>query len=332
MRKQKNRQKGITLIALVVTIIILIILAGVSISMLVGDNGIITQVQNAKEETENGEKEEKEKLEEAEIAINKIQKIKFSDAITPTNYGDYISYNVDLNSNGDITDDWRIFYNNGENVFLIAADYLNNKILPTEVKMTADQEFSKYSIYWNNKNIEELESCSIDEETVTKFMFNWFGDYPDSINHSNTKAVCCLLDTSVWNTLARGIEGAKAIGGPTLEMFVASWNEKGYETLYCNNSNSNGYYIGTNDNPTGFAVNLSSYEDDLYFIETKDNVNAYWIASPTYTGDDHIACIFSDHVVYYQYYERQNIGIRPVICLPENAMANKVEDIWNLVI
>ena len=106
MRKQKNRQKGITLIALVVTIIILIILAGVSISMLVGDNGIITQVQNAKEETENGEKEEKEKLEEAEIAINKIQKIKFSDAITPTNYGVYISYNVDLNSNGDITDDW----------------------------------------------------------------------------------------------------------------------------------------------------------------------------------------------------------------------------------
>ena len=49
--EQKNI-KGITLIALVVTIIVLLILAGVSIAMLTGDNGILTQAQNAKEKTE----------------------------------------------------------------------------------------------------------------------------------------------------------------------------------------------------------------------------------------------------------------------------------------
>ena len=38
MQKQKNKQKGITLIALVVTIIVLIILAGISINMLMGEN------------------------------------------------------------------------------------------------------------------------------------------------------------------------------------------------------------------------------------------------------------------------------------------------------
>ena len=43
--------KGITLIALVVTIIILLLLAGVSIAMLTGNNGILTQGQRAKEET-----------------------------------------------------------------------------------------------------------------------------------------------------------------------------------------------------------------------------------------------------------------------------------------
>ena len=48
--EQKNI-KGITLIALVVTIIVLLILAGVSIAMLTGENGIITQAQNAKEKT-----------------------------------------------------------------------------------------------------------------------------------------------------------------------------------------------------------------------------------------------------------------------------------------
>lgn len=56
MKKHKKRflrkERGITLIALVITIIVLLILAGVSISMLTGSNGILTQAQNAKEETE----------------------------------------------------------------------------------------------------------------------------------------------------------------------------------------------------------------------------------------------------------------------------------------
>ena len=50
--KLKKQQKGITLIALVITIIVLLILAGVSIAMLTGDNGILTQAQRAKEQTE----------------------------------------------------------------------------------------------------------------------------------------------------------------------------------------------------------------------------------------------------------------------------------------
>ena len=50
--------KGITLIALVVTIVVLLILAGVSISMLTGENGIIKQAQDAKLQTEIGEEKE----------------------------------------------------------------------------------------------------------------------------------------------------------------------------------------------------------------------------------------------------------------------------------
>ena len=54
-----KKQRGITLIALVITIIVLLILAGVSIAMLTGENGILTQAQNAKSETiKNGEKEQ----------------------------------------------------------------------------------------------------------------------------------------------------------------------------------------------------------------------------------------------------------------------------------
>ena len=46
-----KQNKGITLVALVITIIVLLILAGVSISMVVGQNGILNRATNAAEET-----------------------------------------------------------------------------------------------------------------------------------------------------------------------------------------------------------------------------------------------------------------------------------------
>ena len=59
-KKIFKNTKGITLIALVVTIIILLILAGVSIAMLTGNNGVLTQAKSAKEKT--GEKGEQERV------------------------------------------------------------------------------------------------------------------------------------------------------------------------------------------------------------------------------------------------------------------------------
>ncbi len=52
MKTKENNFKGITLIALIITIIALLILAGVSIGMLTGTNGILTQAQKAKMTTE----------------------------------------------------------------------------------------------------------------------------------------------------------------------------------------------------------------------------------------------------------------------------------------
>ena len=51
-KKVMKKAKGITLISLVITIIILLILAGVTLSLTLGDNGIITQAQKAKEAQE----------------------------------------------------------------------------------------------------------------------------------------------------------------------------------------------------------------------------------------------------------------------------------------
>ena len=58
----RRNQKGITLIALVITIIVLIILASVSIAMLTGENGILKKATTAKEKTIEAEDEEKIQL------------------------------------------------------------------------------------------------------------------------------------------------------------------------------------------------------------------------------------------------------------------------------
>ena len=62
MQETFKRQNAITLIALVITIIVLLILAGVSIAMLTGQNGILNQAQEAKSQTEFKSAEEKVKL------------------------------------------------------------------------------------------------------------------------------------------------------------------------------------------------------------------------------------------------------------------------------
>ena len=55
-------KKGITLIALVITIIVLLILAGVTIATLTGDNGLLTKAGNAKNTNEKGQIEEQIRL------------------------------------------------------------------------------------------------------------------------------------------------------------------------------------------------------------------------------------------------------------------------------
>ena len=62
---KRSKQKGITLIALVITIIVLLILAGVSIATLTGQNGILTQANNAKIQTA-----EAKDLEQVKLAVS----------------------------------------------------------------------------------------------------------------------------------------------------------------------------------------------------------------------------------------------------------------------
>ena len=68
--KNFRKNQGITLIALVITVIVLLILAGVTIATLTGDNGILTRAQEAKNKTEQAQKDEENILSSYEDKIN----------------------------------------------------------------------------------------------------------------------------------------------------------------------------------------------------------------------------------------------------------------------
>ena len=65
-----KKEKGITMIALIITIIILLILAGISIAFLTGENGIIKKAELAKNRTDEAQVEENVALADYEDKIN----------------------------------------------------------------------------------------------------------------------------------------------------------------------------------------------------------------------------------------------------------------------
>ncbi|MGN1269980.1 MAG: Tfp pilus assembly protein FimT/FimU [Clostridia bacterium] len=70
MTKVKQNNKGITLIALVVTIVVLLILAGISITALFGDNGLITRAKIADQKTKEGAQNDIEAIENLDEQVD----------------------------------------------------------------------------------------------------------------------------------------------------------------------------------------------------------------------------------------------------------------------
>ena len=85
--KLTKTNKGITLIALAITIIVLLILAGISISMLTGQNGILNRAGKAKEQTEAAQKEEQTTLSTYEDYIYEYTSEIEVEQVTDTNAG-----------------------------------------------------------------------------------------------------------------------------------------------------------------------------------------------------------------------------------------------------
>lgn len=180
-----RKNKGITLIALVITIIVLLILAGVSIAMLTGQNGILTQAQKAKTETENAAKNEAGILNDYEGKINEALGIK-----PEAEPGHYYETNTEVTV-GDET----VTIPGGASLSKIEGEY-------------EDVE-QGIVIYITNKQITDEEWQDIETMQKTYDQFVWVpvtGDYKRNTTYADTNvSTTACTDTGY---LPEGIQPA----------------------------------------------------------------------------------------------------------------------------
>ena len=164
IKKVLKEKRGITLIALVITIIVLLILAGVSIAMLTGDNGILTQATEAKEKnTIGGEKEQ------ISLALQSLRMKKQAENVT-----------------NEITVselDEQLKYDGAKNVEVDNVNgYLRVKYGDSKNEYTVDQSGNIES----EGEITQPENIAKSWEAVSKLDTTWFS-YND-LSSSNKKA------------------------------------------------------------------------------------------------------------------------------------------------
>lgn len=139
MEKISNQKKGITLIALVITVIVLLILAGISISMITGENGILQKATEAKTQTGIGQEKETIALAYNSALAKKVSNGD-SSAVTDNELNDELDSNEANASGSPII----VTFTKSGNVYKIQDDGTiilssNEEIATTEINIT---EFS----------------------------------------------------------------------------------------------------------------------------------------------------------------------------------------------
>ena len=210
MKKRKKQEKGITLIALVITIVVLIILATVSINMILNDNGIMDAAELAKGKYQNAAHEEEIELKNylnkinEEIA-NSVEKISKEES--------YVGYYVDVDEKKGA--DAVIYADLAKGGSGSWGRYSDSYVIPTETN---------------------LKDYYISEESYTGV----FGTKPvlKPMGAGNSRFLAMALEdftTSYWYKKANGIQNYSSVtpegvgkGEINTNTMIAAWNGKIY--------------------------------------------------------------------------------------------------------
>lgn len=355
--KCKTNEKAITLIALIITIVIMLILVGVSIQVVIESN-LIGIAQDAGERTELAYEQEAG-ISQVTIDGKTYTSLEEYKKQSMCNHPEYVSgkctecgaqeqptsstivnstvksnyYGATVTgltlNNGDTSTIWKIFYVDQNNIYLIASECINaTQYVSSDLVNYGDTQQKAYftkTIALPAYDGGATETAIFGEGTVGGTLLKTYLDHLETSNltknNDNMKAVAFMLDTTAWSGYTDSNQTTKyidyAIGGPTLEMFVASYGAYYNKTLYTPLGDT-GYYIGDVANATTGSY-LIGESAAVYIPSTLGtNTDSYWLASPSANRNSRLNTVTADGNIYRSDSYYQHTGFRPVIRLNKN--------------
>ena len=362
MRFKTKEAKGITLIALVITIIVLLILAGVTIATLTGDNGILNQAGKAKDKTTEAESIERVQVEVAgsyglDGTIDKDQLNKNLGNIAGLKIGEsnfggenivkelpvtvtLNGYDIGIDANGGVEKipeiiakiranpqayygkkvtnynangkTYRIFYvdkdndfKDGYNTIYLKADFSGSVHCSTSYD-ASQTLIKRMNPLWATKG------NTVEAETTT-------------ISNENEQAAAWLCDPSKWTAYCDTDKANYAIGGPSVEMYVKSYNQThGDNALGCqyqtHDAPGYGYKVKGTIQNSGWYTNSNTLDysmtyKSMYCGQNGENTGTWWLASPSANGSGGVCFVYGHYAGLSSDGYSNDFGVSPLVSL-----------------
>ena len=377
--KNLKENRAITLIALVITIIVLLILAGVTINSIVGNENAMEKAKQAKEANESANELDTIKLAVTDAIVKETDGLVHLDKLNEslvgliksnatgeapwkvigsmtgktyriTKYGQVeeteeigdkvesinskIGKQVNYTSpqDSEYTGTWRLFYADDDYVFIISTtNVLNGYSLDGndkagKSKYDVGPSLSAYGVNYNYLWQNELKKAGKTADTSSN------GKLSD-----RARATAYLCDSENWNQYVSSSlpTGTFAVGGPTIELLVKSWNAAKESNISGAPSISakwndgdviSGGYLPNKPNEFSSRNSPYSINRELLALEVDDKSYGlyntgedYWLASPGSNNMGGLCYLFWYGYIGINGYSTTGTGIRPLICIPTSS-------------
>ena len=221
---------------------------------------------------------------------------------------------------------WKIYHSDGKNIYLIADNYITAEYIPTKdgATMTASTSYTDAYYFQDTLLNKYTGAASITDTNIIPWLSYLKSSYGGSDNtNNNMKATAYLLDTEIWKGFRNSTKAKYAIGAPTLDMFVASYNTRfarQIETI----AQETGYKLKFTDGDSyGYSLVTGDY---LTAHQKKDGYAYYmWLASPSASNSNDVMSVDYYGDVDGCDYGVSGVGVRPLVCLESGVSLEKQE-------
>ena len=231
---------------------------------------------------------------------------------------------------------WAIYHSDGKNIYLIADNYITAEYIPSKdgVTMGGNRDFDYPSCEFYDDLLNKYTgAANITDANITPWLSYLKSSYGGSDNtNNNMKATAYLLDTEIWKGFKNLTKAEYAIGAPTLDMFVASYNTRFSRQIEIM-AQETGYKIKFTDEDS-YGTALIVYDYLTAYKAYKDNSpDNMWIASPVADDNSKLFCVgggargmIEDSLCGGNYHMRTSgMGLCPIVCLEDGVTLEKQE-------